>query len=328
MATAFVGSTLQTTINGTQDINKEDYLKAIANNIVTNPGTPLDWGNSSIVPTNFGLTANPPTFPYEMDLDKITRLNTQNNYSLSYFDIMNSARLNNIAIGITVSQIMTINIQQLSNSTVGSNVSSTFSVLTSIDSKPVSASLHCYVIAKNYQSYFENVTSGIGLGYITVQIPSTLKENAMLIVFSRSSFDDRITSYAIYNLANSTEELASRNDVLILSPFNYRLEISTNSSGIEVQESYLLSYGYEANLNYVQGSNQCEIPNIIDKSPFVVVLCGLNNGSNFQEWVSYPQVPIKAGSNFAGSEKNVFSYIVTIKGALYKLDISLGGLPP
>ncbi len=328
MATAFVSSTMQTTITGSQDINKDDYLKAIANNIVGNPGIPLNWGTRSGVPVNFGLAANPLAFPYEVDIDKITRLNTQSGYSLAYFDMANSAKLNNIALGMSVSQIMAVTIQQLSNNTKTGNVSFTFAILTSIDSKPVSANLHCYVVANNYQSYIEKVTSGIGLCYITVHIPSTLSENAKLIVFSRSVFDDRITSYAIYNFANSTEESAPRNDVLTLSPLNYTLNFSTNLSGITVQDICLFSYGYECNLNYVQGSTQCEIPKIIDKSPFVLVLCGLNNGSYFQEWTSYPQVPLKAGSSFSGSEQNVFSYIVTINGALYKLDISLGDTPP
>jgi hypothetical protein len=327
MATAFVTSTLQTTINSTQDINKEDYLKAIANNILTNSGTPLNWGKSTSVPTNFGLSANPSTIPYEIDLDKITRLNCQSNYSLSYFDIANSARLNNIALGISVSQIMAVNIQQIYNNTIGSSEFFTFAILTSIDSKPATANLHCYVVAKNYLGYIENVTSSIGLGFISTQIPTTLTENAMLIVFSRSSFDDRITSYTIYNFANSTEESAPRNDVIALSPLDYSLSLATNLSKTSVQDSYFFSYGYEGDLKYFQGSNQYEIPKIIDNSPFVLVICGLNNNSNFQEWTSYPQVPFKSGSNFAGSEQNVFSYIVTIKGGLYKLEISLGDVP-
>jgi len=76
----------------------------------------------------------------------------------------------------------------------------------------------------------------------------------------------------------------------------------------------------------VQGSTtQYLIPTIIDNSPFVIVLCGfLNNGTYFQEWTSYPQVPLKAGSSFEDSEQNVFSYLVTINGVLYKVDVSFG----
>ena len=117
IATAFLCSTMQTSINSTQDINKDSYLQAIADHIITNPGAPVNWGTSSSVPDDFGLAAGSSTIPYELDIDKITRLNNLNNYSLSYFDMENAAKLNNIALGITVSQVMSINIEQTSNST-------------------------------------------------------------------------------------------------------------------------------------------------------------------------------------------------------------------
>ena len=117
IATAFLCSTMQTSINGTQNINKDSYLQAIADDIITTPGTPVNWGTSSSVPVDFGLAASSSTTPYELDMDKITRLNSLNNYSLSYFDMENAAKLNNIALGITVSQVMSINIEQTSNST-------------------------------------------------------------------------------------------------------------------------------------------------------------------------------------------------------------------
>ena len=316
---------MQTSINSTQDINKDSYLQAIADHIITNPGAPVNWGTSSSVPADFGLAAASSTIPYELDIDKITRLNNLNNYSLSYADMENAAKLNNIALGITVSQVMSINIEQTSNSTIDNDVSFTFAILTSIDSEPTSASLNCYVVANNYLSNVTDSTSGIGVGYVTVQIPSAATGNAMLIVFARASFDDRITSYAIYNFLNSTQESAPSNDILTLTPLNYTLSYTTNSTDLTIQNGYIFSYTYQQNLTPVQGTTQYLIPTIIDKSPFVIVLCGsLNNGAYFQEWTSYPQVPLKAGSSFEDSEQNVFSYIVTINGVLYKVDVSFG----
>ena len=236
----------------------------------------------------------------------------------------NAAKLNNIALGITVSQIMSINIEQSSNITVGNDVSFTFAILTSIDSEPTSATLNCYVVANNYLSNVTNCTSGIGVGYVTVQIPSASTDNAMLIVFARASFDDRITSYAIYNFPDSTQESAPSNDILSLTPLNYTLSFATNSTDLTIQNGYVFSYTYQQNLTSVQSDNSILNSNIIDKSPFVIVVCGFNNGAYFQEWTSYPQVPLKSGSSFEDSEQNVFSYMVTINGVLYKLDISFG----
>src|SRR5208283_230048 len=137
---------MQTSINSTQDINKDSYLQAIANNIITNPGAPVNWGTGSSVPADFGLAAASTTTPYELDIDKITRLNNLNSYSLSYFDMENAAKLNNIALGITVSQVMTVNIEQTSSSQIGGAVSFSFTILISIDSEPTSASLNCYAV--------------------------------------------------------------------------------------------------------------------------------------------------------------------------------------
>ncbi len=81
---AFLGSTLQTRIVSTQDINKDNYLKALADRIVTKPGVPINWGTSSALPSDFGLASSDPTYSYQVDIDKITRLNRLNNYSLSY----------------------------------------------------------------------------------------------------------------------------------------------------------------------------------------------------------------------------------------------------
>jgi hypothetical protein len=327
ISTAFLTSSFQTTISGTQDINKESYLKAVADYIVTNPGVPVNWGDSELVPTDFGLAANESTIPYEVGIDKITILNQQNSYSLSYFEIATAAKLNNIALGIKVSQIMSISIQQSSNITIGNETSFSFSVLTSINSEPAKASLHCYIIGDSSVTGIANSTSDIGVGQITFQIPSGITENAKLVVFARAFCYDRITSYAIYNFANSEQQPAPSNDVLTLSPLNYTLSLTTNESGLTVQGGYLFSFGYEQNLTYTQGFAHCPIPRIIDKSPFVIVVYGHNNGTFFQDWTAYPEIPLKAGSRFDGSEQNVFSYVVTIKDTLYKLDISLGDTP-
>jgi hypothetical protein len=323
IATAFLSSTMQTRIESTQDINKQSYLKALADYIVTNPGTPFSWGCVSAVPSDFGLAASPSIIPYEIDMDKISRLNTLNKYSLSYADIAKAAKLTNVALGIQVSQAMFINIKQLSNSTTGGETSFDFAILTSIYSKPVGASLHCYVLANNYLNEATNTTSIEGVGYITVQIPSTAINNAMLIVFARASFNDRITSYALYNFLYSAQQSAPSNDILALSPQNYVLSFTTNSSDLVVEKGYIFSYSYQQSLSSIQ-ETQCPIPDLVDKSPFIVVVCGLNNAMYFQEWTAYPQIPLRAGSNFENSEQNIFSYLVTINDVLYRLDVSLG----
>lgn len=326
IGTAFLGSTLQATIASTQDVNKDSYLKAIADHIITSPGAPADWGASSALPSDFGLAASDSTLPYIVDVDKITRLSSLCNYTLPYVDISNAAKLNNIALGITVSQLMTVNISQSSNSTVGSDTSFVFTLSTSIDSNPTAASLHCYVAADNYLTDFTAALPDNGTGQVAVQIPTAAADNALLIVFARASIDDRITSYAIYNFATSTQELTPSSTALSLSPVDYTLSLNSTAPGFVVQGSYVFSYSYQQPLSGVGGA-QTPIPQLIDHSPLVLVVFGLNGANFFQEWTAYPQVPLQAGANFAGQEQNVFSYVVTVNGVLYRLDLSLGDMP-
>jgi hypothetical protein len=320
---AFLDSTMQTRIASTQDINKDSYLKAIADRIVTNTGSPVDWGNSRTLPVDFGLASDCSHSDYELDLDKICRLNNLNNYSLSYLDLSNAAKLN-IALGIEVSQLMNVKITQTSNSPVGSDTSFTFQISANIDSKPTSASLHCYFASETYLTEVNASIPDIGIGQVTVQIPTSEIENAMFIAFARSSIDDRITSYAIYNFANSTQESTPSSTNLALSPLDYTLNL--NDTSVRVLNGYVFAYSYQRNLSSFEGS-QAAIPKLLDKSPIVLFVEGINGTDHFQEWTAYPQIPLKIGANFDGSEQNIFSYIVTIKGSLYRLDLSLGDLP-
>ena len=323
IGTAFLGSTMQTRIASTQDINKDSYLKAIADHIVTNPGSPIDWGISSALPVDFGLASNPSHSSYELDIDKICRLNSLNNYSLSYLDLSKAAKLN-IALGIKVSQLMTVNILQSSNNSVGSDTSFTFQISTNIDSKPTSASLHCYFAADTYLTEVNASIPDVGVGQVTVQIPTSETENALLIAFARSTIDDRITSYAVYNFGNSTQESIPSSTNLALSPLNYTLSLNDTSLG--VLNGYVFSYSYQQPLSSLEGS-QAAIPKLLDKSPLVLVFEGINGTDHFLEWTAYPQIPLKIGANFEGSEQNIFSYIVNVNGVLYRLDLSLGDLP-
>jgi hypothetical protein len=320
---AFLGSTMQTRIASTQDINKDSYLKAIADHIITNPGAPSAWGTSSALPVDFGLASSFSHSAYELDMDKISRLNSLNKYSLSYLDLSIAAKLD-MALAIKVSQLMTVNILQSSNSTVGSDTSFTFQISASIDSKPTSASLHCYFAADTYLTEVNASIPDVGIGQVTVQLPTSETENALLIAFARASIDDRITSYAIYNFAHSTQESIPSNTNLVLSPLDYTLNV--NDTRLRVLNGYVFSYSYQQHLPSLEGS-QVAIPKLLDKSPLVLIVEGINGTNHFKEWIAYPQIPLKIGANFDNSEQNIFSYIVTIQGVLYRLDLSLGDLP-
>jgi len=318
---------MQTRIASTQDINKESYLNSIADQIILSPGEPLNWGSNPGTPQAFGLAAASSEISYELDTDKVTRLNGLNNYSLSYLDMENAAKLNNLALGITISQDMSLTIQQSSNSTANGNTTFAFNVLTSVDSEPSSAFLQYYVVANNYITNGSSYTSGIGAGSVIVVLPTVLANESTLILFARSSSDERITSYAIYDFARSEQATEPADGALTLSPLNYGVTVTGNTSDLSIQNAYVFSFSYQENLSSTANTMQWSIPRLIDTSPFIILINGISQGEFFQEWVSYPQVPLKAGSNFQGSEQNVFSYLVTIKDTVYKVEITFGDVP-
>ena len=127
---------MQIRIDNTEDLNKNSYLNAIADHIIASPGTPTAWGTSTSLPEDFGLAQAQSTTPYELDPDKVSRLNSQNNASLTHTQIAVAAKLDNLAFGVSVSPLMTISIAQTENHTAGSNTVFTFAASTVVNSKP------------------------------------------------------------------------------------------------------------------------------------------------------------------------------------------------
>ena len=324
IAIAFLGTTLEARIANSQDVNKDSYLRAIADRIITGPGDPADWGTNETVPTYFGLAdSSLSASAYTLDSDKISRLNSQNIASLNYLDLENSTRLTDIALAITVTQIMNIEIEPISNQTIGNNITFDFRISTTINAQPNSATLHCYVVTDESLGAVNGTTNNSGSGSLTVQVPTVNLNDALLVVFARSSFDDKITSYIIYTFADSKQETIPSNTELGLSPLNGNLNYNS-SNGFSVQKVHALTYSYQQTPT-AEGS-QFVIPASIDHSPSVLVVCAGSVRGNVEEWTAYPQVPLSVGSNFANSERNVFTYTVTIDGVLYDLQLSLGAL--
>ena len=323
LATASLAGTMQDRINAMQDLNKDNYLRNIADHLATSCGTPVDWGASEAVPSSFGLADSDSTHPYAVDIDKISRLNSENSYALSYAQASIAGRLNNVALGISVSQMLTITATLTGNSSIGDETAYTFQISVNQASGPVSATLQCYVVTKDAVSTVSNDTSSAGVGYITVQIPEASNGPALLVVFARAAFDERVTAYEAYSFAHLAEEPSPNHTFLGLSPLNHTLSVEENFPDVSLDHGYAFSFGYQSNLTAASASTYA-IPEFVDKSPTVLVVSGVNDTTPFVEWTAYPCVPLDFGSDFENSEQNVFVYTVLITGALYKLTLSFG----
>ncbi|PVX23185.1 MAG: hypothetical protein CW716_12745 [Candidatus Bathyarchaeum sp.] len=311
-------------ITGLQDINEEDYMLKIAEHVIVNPGSPEDWGkNVSVTPEVFGL-AKDNSFSYELDADKVSRLNSQNAYALSYFEMMQTLRLEKVALRFVFSQVLDIDVTLDSNTTVDDSTLYSFNVAVSRNQAPVATDLHCYIVANNFSNDTASSTSTNGQGIVEIAIPNSSNGTALLIVFARAPYDQRITAQTVYAFGHLSSEPAPNNTFLNLSPLNSTLEVDSNVSDISLEAAYAFSYGYKSGLTSTSNETYT-IPDFLDSSPQVLVVVGWSSSDFFVEWTSYPQIPLEVGANFEDAECFSFNYIVTIDGVFYRLNVQCGG---
>jgi hypothetical protein len=322
IATASLTATMQTNINNMQGLNQPSYLKNVAEQIVTSVGSPVDWGSNDISPVGFGL-AQGDSDAYMLDVDKVCRLNSQSSYLLSATEAAYAARLNKIAFGISVNQMLSIVIESTGNSTVGETTTYSFEIKVKANLAPTKANLHCYIIAKDSIQNISEATSNAGVGDISFQLQSASSGNVLLVVFARATIDDRLTAYETYAFTHLSGEVLPNQTFLKLSPLNNKLNVNVTSPSAVVDECFAFTYQYQTEADLVS-SETYQIPSLVDNSPIVLVATGTNEGSFFSEWTAYPSVPLSYGSNFANTDQNTFVYTVTIKGVLYRLTVTLG----
>ena len=311
-------------LSNLQDVNEEEYLRKIVEHIIVNPGTPIGWGqNQSVTPEAFGL-AKDGSFTYELDVDKVSRLNSQNAYALSYLEILDALRLEKVALRIALSQIMDVSITLHSNATVGDSITYSFNVSVSRDEAPVATSLHCYVVANGFLNDTYSSTSSTGEGIVDVEIPNASNGTALLIVYARAPYDARVTAQGIYAFGHLSPEPSPNNTFLELSPLNSTLYVDPQFAGVSLETGCEFSYGYQSNLTSTSNVTYA-IPEILDSSPKVLVVTGWNSSTFFMEWVAYPQVPLEIGADFANAECFSFNYMVTIDRVFYRLNVRCGG---
>lgn len=328
ISSVLLTGTLNAQMASVKDQNQDEYFRALSEYGLLNTGVPANWGSdSTIKPSSFGLAKQESLRSYELDIDKTSRLNNQNAFALTYPEILKAAGLNNIALGISISQLMNVSISLSANSTQADSAIYTFRISISQDGAGVEASLHCYTVARNFLSDSYNNTSADGTGYLNVELPNTSNGTALFVVFARALQDSRITAYGIHSFQHSSSQSQPENTIFNLSPLNYTLSLNSIYSNFTVEKCYVFSYGYQSNLTATSNETYV-IPTISETSPMVLVTSTLNGSTYFINWTSYPQVPLEVGADFQNSESHAISYLVTIKDTLYKLILRFGGINP
>lgn len=331
-AMAVTSKILYPYLNNTNDENLSERYREISKHLLLNAGTPSDWGeNGQAIPEAFGLARAGSEGVYDLDMDKVSRLNSQNLYALSYAQMFTILGMTDVSFSIAIKPIFDVTVNLTATYAAANDTVYEFEITTRKSGSTIPTNLRCYVVAEDYLRA-SSVYSPKGREYVNVTLSNSMNGPALLVVFAASAFNDKIQSFSTYVFAHNSAEPKPSGTFLSLSPLNYTLHASYNSQGLSLSGAYALTFYYALNLTRTAADNQSAtygIPHFADSSPILTIATGHNSTEFFSEWTTYPQIPLQAGANFDSSStlSDVFAYTytVTINSGLYECTVWVGG---
>ena len=326
---AMVGATgiLHPFLNGLSYKNHVERQHQLTKYLLLTTGTPSNWGcMSEVVPNSFGLASISSFHPYELGIDKVSRLNNENSYSITYPQLLESLGTRDVALRIEIKTLFDLSVNLTSTSQDESETTYNFEFSTEKSGLPISAQLRCYVVVKDYVRNLTSSTSSSGNGSGNVAIPNSKNGTALLVAFAETK--PQMVAFNVYSFSHNSSTPEPNGTFMRLNPLNSVLNASFLYSDEEVLRAQVFTYSYCFNLTQISGDSQTveyNIPHLLDASPVILALTGFNGTSSFAEWVSYPQLPLEIGADLSMSNVVSFTHIVTIDYAFYDLTIKCGG---
>ncbi len=313
--------------------NDAERFQSLASYLLLHTGTPSNWGQTrQITPSSLGLAKTAASHPYELDIDKISRLNSENAFSFTYSELWQSFGVADVAFQIEMRTLFDLSIGLVSNQTQGGQTTYEFEVEARKSGLPVSADLSGYVVIEYFVESAKSSTSSDGVGSLVFNVPNSVNGTTLLLVFAKAKANQQIVSFSVYAFAHNSPSYHPNRTFLNLSPLNHILNASFTYPSTEIWTAQVFSFNYNFSLSKgVQGDQSAEydIPSLMDSSAMIIVLTGLQGSSSFAEWVAYPQLPLQIGVDFdqsiAGTIVVSQSRIVTLGFALYQIVTRWGG---
>jgi len=332
-AMAATSKILQPFVFNGRSENTSERWNALSKYILQNIGTPEDWGESRAVPpSTFGLARADGSMPYEVDIDKVCRLNSENAYAVTYGQAFMALGVADASFRIEVKPVFEVNVSLEATFPSYNDTVYNFEVLTTRHGVTVETELACYTVAQSYLE-LHYVDTSDGRGYVNITLSNTVTGSALLVVIAKSLSDSRMATFYVCAFAHNSLAPNPKGTFLRLSPLNYSLDASFIQRDINLSEAYALTFDYRSTLVQATSNNESAtygLPFFLDSCPTVIVVTGHNSTVFFAEWTTYPQIPLRAGADFsnATSLSNVFSYtyIVSINSAAYECTVWLGDL--
>ena len=327
IVSAMVGTAkvVQPYLNDLSTMNGVERYRGLAEYLLLSTGESSDWGKTTDdIPTAFGLTSETGQ-PYELDLDKVSRLNSANVYSITYPEILAALGTKDISLNIKIRSLFEVSINLTTSQSGETETTYTFQISTSKSGYPISAWLQCYAVVETYIDNIPSSTASNGIVSINATLPNSLNGTALLVVFAKAKAYSQMMAFNVYSFGHNSETPEPNRTFLQLSPLNYVLNVSFQYPTVEVSNAYVFTYNYHFNLSQTATGNQTVeygIPCLLEVSPMMLVLNGNNVSTSFAEWTAYPQLPLEIGADFGDltsrSKAVALTYVVSINSVLYE----------
>lgn len=311
--------------------NSAEKYQKLFQYILSSAGAPSDWGSESgTVPTSFGLASGNLADSYELDIDKISRLNSQSEYALTYQQIIESLGMQDITLHIEVNTLFDVSTTLTNSSVDGNQTTYTFDVSTKKSETPIQANLKCYTLVNDYVQSVNSATSPSGTASVNVTLSNSINGTALFIVLAKAY--PQILAFDVYHFVHIVGSTLPDGSFLQVSPLNHTAYVDMLYSGETIVSAKIFSYDFNFSMTQIASGNQTaeySIPHLLDSSPLILAFTGTNGSVKFAEWVSYPQLPLAIGVNFDDLElrSNVVSItsVCVISFGLYEITVKFGG---
>ena len=289
----------------------------IGRHMLLSEGEPAGWGSGS-TPTVLGFAYAEDA--YQLDIDKVTRLNPSNAYALDYPSLWQALGVDDVSFRIGVDTLFDVSLSLASTQIQGSDTVYNFSASTTKDGYPIPTQLSYYISIADSTSSNSGSTDDDGYGSVEFTLPNSLNGTALLVGLAEA--EESIVGYGVLPFAHNIGSPNAPGAYATLSPLDNILYVDLSPGASAVNAAvYTLDYAF----NLVADGSDYAIPPLLDWSPMVLVLTGVEGSVYWAEWVAYPQVPLEVGADmdadYVVSDVAHATYVVEVKGALYRFDI-------
>ena len=159
---AIVGTSKVTTpyLNGLSNRDDAERFQQLASYVLLSAGHPSNWGQlGEAVPSTLGLAKADTGQDYELDIDKVTRLNNRSIYSLTYSQLWEALGTRDVVFQVEVKTLFDVSTKLISSSIQGDQTSYEFQIVTSKSGMPISTELCGYVTVDNFVNRTMSSTS-------------------------------------------------------------------------------------------------------------------------------------------------------------------------